>query len=119
MEPQVELRGGGVDESPHCYKRLPEVLAEHSDYYGLREAIEKHKSISLARRHQRRRVRVVQQPAGAKTTLPFTEDTSWQTRTAPSSTSSTGHSRYRKANPAVSPIDAPQGRVAYHQHPNH
>ena len=25
----VELRGGGVDESPHCYKRLPEVLAEH------------------------------------------------------------------------------------------
>jgi tRNA-splicing ligase RtcB len=28
---RVELRGGGVDESPHCYKRLPEVLAEHSD----------------------------------------------------------------------------------------
>ena len=27
----VELRGAGVDESPHCYKRLPEVLAEHSD----------------------------------------------------------------------------------------
>ena len=27
---QVELRGGGVDESPHCYKRLPDVLAEHS-----------------------------------------------------------------------------------------
>jgi len=26
---QVELRGAGVDESPHCYKRLPEVLAEH------------------------------------------------------------------------------------------
>jgi tRNA-splicing ligase RtcB len=25
----VELRGAGVDESPHCYKRLPEVLAEH------------------------------------------------------------------------------------------
>lgn len=24
---KVELRGGGVDESPHCYKRLPEVLA--------------------------------------------------------------------------------------------
>jgi tRNA-splicing ligase RtcB len=23
----VELRGGGVDESPHCYKRLPDVLA--------------------------------------------------------------------------------------------
>lgn len=27
----VELRGAGVDESPHCYKRLREVLAEHSD----------------------------------------------------------------------------------------
>jgi tRNA-splicing ligase RtcB len=25
----VELRGAGVDESPHCYKRLPEVLKEH------------------------------------------------------------------------------------------
>jgi tRNA-splicing ligase RtcB len=25
----VELRGGGLDESPHCYKRLPEVLALH------------------------------------------------------------------------------------------
>jgi tRNA-splicing ligase RtcB (3'-phosphate/5'-hydroxy nucleic acid ligase) len=30
-EAKVELRGGGVDDSPHCYKRLPEVLAEHSD----------------------------------------------------------------------------------------
>jgi tRNA-splicing ligase RtcB len=28
---QVELRGGGVDEAPQCYKRLPEVLAEHSE----------------------------------------------------------------------------------------
>jgi tRNA-splicing ligase RtcB len=28
---RVELRGGGVDESPHCYKRLPEVLTEHAD----------------------------------------------------------------------------------------
>ena len=27
---QVELRGAGLDESPHCYKRLTEVLAEHS-----------------------------------------------------------------------------------------
>jgi len=27
----VELRGGGVDDAPHCYKRLPDVLAEHSD----------------------------------------------------------------------------------------
>lgn len=26
----VELRGAGVDESPHCYKRLDEVLAEHA-----------------------------------------------------------------------------------------
>ncbi len=26
----VELRGAGTDESPHCYKRLPEVLAHHS-----------------------------------------------------------------------------------------
>ncbi len=25
-ESHVELRGGGVDESPPCYKRLPEVL---------------------------------------------------------------------------------------------
>ena len=25
----VELRGAGADESPHCYKRLPEVLAHH------------------------------------------------------------------------------------------
>jgi|CXWL01.1.fsa_nt_gi tRNA-splicing ligase RtcB len=27
----VELRGAGVDESPHCYKRLPEVLEAHGD----------------------------------------------------------------------------------------
>jgi tRNA-splicing ligase RtcB (3'-phosphate/5'-hydroxy nucleic acid ligase) len=27
----VELRGGGLDESPDCYKRLDEVLAEHGD----------------------------------------------------------------------------------------
>lgn len=26
----VELRGAGVDESPHCYKRLVDVLAAHS-----------------------------------------------------------------------------------------
>lgn len=25
----VELRGAGLDESPHCYKRLPDVLTEH------------------------------------------------------------------------------------------
>ena len=29
-EAKVELSGAGVDESPHCYKRLPEVLAEHA-----------------------------------------------------------------------------------------
>jgi hypothetical protein len=27
----VVLRGGGLDESPHCYKSLPEVLAAHSN----------------------------------------------------------------------------------------
>lgn len=27
----VELRGAGLDESPHCYKRLPEVLEQHAD----------------------------------------------------------------------------------------
>jgi len=27
----VELRGAGTDESPHCYKRLPEVLAHHGN----------------------------------------------------------------------------------------
>jgi tRNA-splicing ligase RtcB len=26
----VELRGAGTDESPHCYKRLPEVLSHHA-----------------------------------------------------------------------------------------
>lgn len=26
----VELRGAGTDESPHCYKRLPEVLRAHA-----------------------------------------------------------------------------------------
>lgn len=28
-EKGIELRGAGVDESPHCYKRLPEVLESH------------------------------------------------------------------------------------------
>lgn len=27
----VELRGAGLDESPDCYKRLPDVLAEHGN----------------------------------------------------------------------------------------
>ena len=26
----VELRGAGSDESPHCYKRLPQVLQAHA-----------------------------------------------------------------------------------------
>jgi tRNA-splicing ligase RtcB (3'-phosphate/5'-hydroxy nucleic acid ligase) len=30
-EAKVELRGAGVDESPHCYKRLNEVLTAHSN----------------------------------------------------------------------------------------
>jgi tRNA-splicing ligase RtcB len=31
LEPMgVELRGAGTDESPHCYKRLPEVLEFHA-----------------------------------------------------------------------------------------
>lgn len=30
-EQGVELRGGGGDEAPECYKRLPAVLAEHGD----------------------------------------------------------------------------------------
>jgi tRNA-splicing ligase RtcB len=30
-EARVELRGAGVDESPHCYKRLHEVLEAHSN----------------------------------------------------------------------------------------
>ena len=28
---EVELRGAGVDESPHCYKRLNEVLTGHEN----------------------------------------------------------------------------------------
>lgn len=30
LRKKVELRGGGLDESPHCYKRIEEVLAHHS-----------------------------------------------------------------------------------------
>lgn len=29
MAPPVTLRGGGLDESPQAYKRLPEVLGHH------------------------------------------------------------------------------------------
>jgi len=28
---RVEVRGGGLDESPYCYRRLPEVLEHHKD----------------------------------------------------------------------------------------
>lgn len=27
----IELRGGGTDESPHVYRRLPEVLKHHAN----------------------------------------------------------------------------------------
>ncbi len=33
----VELRGGGVDESPHCYKRLTDVLVQQGDTIQVRE----------------------------------------------------------------------------------
>jgi tRNA-splicing ligase RtcB len=36
---KVELRGAGVDESPHCYKRLPDVLAEHADTIRVLETL--------------------------------------------------------------------------------
>jgi tRNA-splicing ligase RtcB len=35
----VELRGAGVDESPHCYKRLPEVLEEHTGTIKILEVL--------------------------------------------------------------------------------
>jgi tRNA-splicing ligase RtcB (3'-phosphate/5'-hydroxy nucleic acid ligase) len=35
----VELRGGGLDESPDCYKRLDEVLAEHGDSIRILHAL--------------------------------------------------------------------------------
>ncbi len=35
----VELRGAGVDESPHCYKRLPDVLAQHVDTIRVLETL--------------------------------------------------------------------------------
>ena len=33
----VELRGAGTDESPHCYKRLPDVLAHHAGNAGIQK----------------------------------------------------------------------------------
>lgn len=35
----VELRGAGTDESPHCYKRLPEVLAHHASMVEILETL--------------------------------------------------------------------------------
>jgi tRNA-splicing ligase RtcB (3'-phosphate/5'-hydroxy nucleic acid ligase) len=35
----VELRGAGLDESPDCYKRLSEVLAEHGDSIKILHAL--------------------------------------------------------------------------------
>ncbi|HJL70726.1 MAG TPA: hypothetical protein QGI30_07640, partial [Anaerolineales bacterium] len=29
-EQGVELRGAGTDESPHCYRRLPQVVEHHA-----------------------------------------------------------------------------------------
>lgn len=36
----VELRGAGVDESPHCYKRLPDVLAAHGNTIRILERLQ-------------------------------------------------------------------------------
>lgn len=44
-EAGVELRGAGVDESPHCYKRLPEVLAAHE---GTIDIVHRLKPIGVA-----------------------------------------------------------------------
>lgn len=35
----VELRGAGIDESPDCYKRLPDVLAEHAGSIRILETL--------------------------------------------------------------------------------
>ena len=35
----VELRGAGLDESPHCYKRLKDVLLEHADSIRILHAL--------------------------------------------------------------------------------
>jgi tRNA-splicing ligase RtcB len=36
----VELRGAGTDESPHCYKRLPEVLEFHRETVRITHVLE-------------------------------------------------------------------------------
>lgn len=35
----VELRGAGVDESPHCYKRIEQVLKEHAGTIEVKEVL--------------------------------------------------------------------------------
>ena len=35
----VELRGAGLDESPDCHKRLPEVLAAHGESIRILHAL--------------------------------------------------------------------------------
>ena len=35
----VELRGGGTDESPHVYKRLSEVLEYHKDTFEIKHIL--------------------------------------------------------------------------------
>ena len=36
----VELKGAGCDESPHCYKRLPEVLDQHKNTIRILHTLE-------------------------------------------------------------------------------
>lgn len=38
-ERDVHLRGGGLDESPHCYRRLPDVLAAQGDTIEVQEIL--------------------------------------------------------------------------------
>jgi len=35
----IELRGAGTDESPHCYKRLPDVIKSHGDTIKINEVL--------------------------------------------------------------------------------
>jgi tRNA-splicing ligase RtcB len=39
-EKKITLRGAGTDESPHCYKRLHEVLAHHKNSIKVTEVLE-------------------------------------------------------------------------------
>lgn len=40
QEKGVELRGGGLDEAPHVYRRLQDVLKEHSDTINIQHRLE-------------------------------------------------------------------------------